>query len=76
MNGALSKEIEWQQNEQELVLELDGDFFGRNMKCVGARISEGTHVGSTRHGGAPSGVGRALHPRGHMVAPLVCSQCQ
>ena len=41
MNGTLSKEIEWQQSELELVLVLDGDFFGRNMKCVGAGISGG-----------------------------------
>ena len=24
-----------QQNELELVLELDGDFFGKKMECVG-----------------------------------------
>ena len=30
-----------QQNELELMLELDGDFFGRKMECVGAGISGG-----------------------------------
>ena len=43
--------------------EMDGDFFGRQKKCVGAGIS----------GGDPRGVheagGHALHPRGHMVGP-------
>ena len=38
----MSKEIEKsQQNELALVLELDGDFFGRKKKCVGAGISGG-----------------------------------
>ena len=31
----------WQQDELELVLELDGDFFGRKMECVGAGVSGG-----------------------------------
>ena len=49
-----------QQNELELVLELDGDFFGKKMECVGASISGGGHQGPTRQGarlgmvGAPS----------------------
>ena len=30
-----------QQNELELVIELDGDFFGRKKKCVGAGINGG-----------------------------------
>ena len=59
----------WQQNELELVLELDGDFFGRKMECVGAGISGGGHHGPKRQGGAPKGCGRALHPRGHVAAP-------
>ena len=29
------------QNELELVLELDGDFFGKKMECVGVGISGG-----------------------------------
>ena len=30
---------------------------------------EGSHCGPTRQGGAPRGVGRALHPRGQVLAP-------
>ena len=37
------------------------------MKCVGPRISGGGPHGVHEAGGAPRGVGRALHPRGHMV---------
>ena len=44
-----------QQNELELVLELDGDFFGRKTKCMGAGISGGGHHGPTRKGGARPG---------------------
>ena len=60
-----------QQNELELVLELDGDFFGKKMECMGAGISGGGHHGPTRQGGAPRGVGcgRALHSRGLVLAP-------
>ena len=36
---------------------------------MGARISGGAHMGSTRQG-ARQGGGRALHPREHMVRPL------
>ena len=32
-------------------------------------------MGPARKGARPGG-GRALHPRGQVVAPLVCSQCQ
>ena len=50
-----------QQNELELVLELDGDFFGKKMECVGAGISgggpPGGHQGPTRQGARPGGVG-------------------
>ena len=69
MRGALSKEIESQQNELELVLELVDDFFGRKKKCVGAGISGGGHCGPTRQGGAPYRGGRALDPRGQVLAP-------
>ena len=51
-------------------------FFGRTMECVGAGISGGGHRGPTRHGGAPRGCGCALHPRGQVDDPLLCSQCQ
>ena len=47
------------------MLELDGDFFGRKKKCVGAGIS-----GRNRPvGGAPCRRGRALDPRGQSLAP-------
>ena len=65
-----------QQNELELVLELDGDFFGRKKKCVGAGISGGEPPWAHEAGGAPRGVERALHPDGQVVDPLLCSQCQ
>ena len=50
------------------MLELAGDFFGRK-ECVVAGIS----------GGEPPWAheaGRALDPRGQVLAPLLCSQCQ
>ena len=59
-----------QQNELELVLELDGDFFGRKKKCVGAGISGGEPPWAHESGGAPwTLVARCL-------LPLLCSQCQ
>ena len=58
-----------QQNELELVLELDGDFFGRKMECVGAGITRGGPPWAHEIGGAPRGCGRAPHPRGHVLAP-------
>ena len=42
-----------QQNELELVLELDGDFSGWKMKCVGAGISGGEPPGAHETGGRP-----------------------
>ena len=51
------------------MLELDGDFFGRKKKCVGAGISGGGPPWAHEAGGAPRGVGRALHPRGQVLAP-------
>ena len=44
-----------QQNELELVLELDGDFFGRKKKCVGAGISGGEPPWAHEAGGVPRG---------------------
>ena len=44
------------------MLELVGDFFGRKKECVGAGISGGGHRG-------PRGRGRALDPRGQVLAP-------
>ena len=56
-----------QQNELELVLELDGDFFGRKKKCVGAGISGGEPPWAHEARGAPwTLVARCL-------LPLLCS---
>ena len=46
------------------------------MKCVAGRINGGGPPWAHKAGGAPRGVGRALHPRGQVDAPLLCSQCQ
>ena len=51
------------------MLELDGDFFGRKMECVGAGISGGGPSWDHETGGAPRGLRRALHPRGLVLAP-------
>ena len=53
------------------MLELDGDFFGRKKKCVDAGISGGEPPWAHEAGGAPRGVGRALHPRGQVASPPV-----
>ena len=58
-----------QQNELELVLELDIRVCGRKKKCVGVGISGGGPPWAHEAGGAPRGVGRALHPRGQVVDP-------
>ena len=50
------------------MLELAGDFFGRKKECVVAGISGGGHQGPTRQGARPGG-GRALDPRGQVLAP-------
>ena len=42
------------------MLELDGDFFGRKKKCVGAGISGGEPPWAHEAGGAPCRGGRAL----------------
>ena len=62
-----------QQNELELVLELDGDFFGRK-KCVGARISGGGPPWAHKTGAHPIGGASTLVAR--CLPPLMCSQCQ
>ena len=41
------------------------------MKCVGAGISGGGPPWAHEAGGAPRGVGRALHPRGQVDAPRI-----
>ena len=45
------------------MLELDGDFFGRKKRCVVAGISGG------KPPWAHEAVGRALDPRGQVLAP-------
>ena len=51
------------------MLELDGDFFGRKKKCVGAGISGGEPPWAHEAGGAPCRGGRTLDPRGQVLAP-------
>ena len=51
------------------MLELDGDYFGKKMECVGAGISGGGPPWAHETGGVPKGCGRALHPRGQVLAP-------
>ena len=51
------------------MLELDGDFFGRKKRCVGAGISGGEPLWAHEVGGAPRGGGRALDPRAQVLAP-------
>ena len=53
------------------MLELDGDFFGRKKECVVVGISGRGPPGAHEVGGAPNGVGRALDPRGQVLAPPV-----
>ena len=65
-----------QQNELELVFELDIGVCGRKKECVGAGISGGGPSWAHEAGGAPCRGGRALDPRGQVVAPLLCSQFQ
>ena len=42
-----------QHNELGLVVELDGDFFGKKIECVGAGISGGEPPGDHEIGGTP-----------------------
>ena len=51
------------------MLELVGDFFGRKKECVGAGISGGEPPWAHEAGGAPCRGGRALDPRGQVLAP-------
>ena len=51
------------------MLELDGDFFWRKKECVGAVISGGEPPWAHEAGGAPCRGGRALDPRGQVLAP-------
>ena len=51
------------------MLRLVGDFFGRKKECVVAGISGGEPPWAHEAGGAPWGCGRALDPRGQVLAP-------
>ena len=53
------------------MLELDIRVCGRKKKCMGERISGGGPPWAHEAGGAPRGVGRAIHPRGQVVDPPV-----
>ena len=50
------------------MLELDIRVCGRKKKKMGAGISGGGPPWAHEAGGAPRGVGRALHPRGALVS--------
>ena len=51
------------------MLELDGDFFGLKMKCVGAGISGGGPPGAHEAGGCALGGGRTLDAHGLVLGP-------
>ena len=53
------------------MLELDGDFFGRKMECVGAEISGGEPPWAHKAGGTPCRGGRTLDPCGQVLAPPI-----
>ena len=51
------------------MLELDIRVCGRKKKYMGAGISGGGPPWAHEAGGAPRGLGRALHPRDQVAAP-------
>ena len=51
------------------MLELDIGVCGRKKRRMGAGISGGGPPWAHEAGGTPWGVGRALHPRGQVLAP-------
>ena len=53
------------------MLELNEDFFGKKMECVGAGISGGGPPWAHETGWRARGCGCALHPRGQVDAPRV-----
>ena len=57
------------------MLELDGDFFGKKMECVGAGISGGGPPGAHETGGAPRGLGAPSTLVAWCLAFLQCFQC-
>ena len=58
------------------MLELDGDFFGKKMECVGAGISGGEPPWAHEAGGRAQGVGVPWTLAARCLLPLLCSQCQ
>ena len=59
----------WQQDVLGLGFELASDVYGRKKEYVVAGISGGEPPWAHEAGGAPRGVGRALDPRGQVLAP-------
>ena len=58
------------------MLELDGDFFGRKIECVGAGISGGGPPGAHETGRArPEGVGAPSTLVAWCLPLLQCFQC-
>ena len=53
------------------MLELDGDFFGRKKKCVGAGISAGEPPWAHEARGARQGGGCTVDPRGQVLTPPI-----
>ena len=53
------------------MLELDGDFFGKKMECVGAGISGGGPPGAHEIGGRAQGVWERLP----LSWPGACPSC-
>ena len=58
------------------MLELVFRVCGRKKKRMGAGISGGGPPWAHEAGGVPCRGGCALDPRGQVLAPLLCSQCQ
>ena len=58
------------------MLELVGDFFWEEEEVCGCRNKWRVATVGPRGRGTPCRGGRALDPRGQVLAPLLCSQCQ
>ena len=58
------------------MLELDGDFFGKKMECVGASISGGGPPWAHEAGAHPIGVGAPWTLVARCQLPLLCSRCE
>ena len=73
MSGSFGQgDRKWQQDELELMLELVGDFWEEE-GVWGCRNKWRGPSWAHETGGAPRGSGRAVHPRGQVLAPLMCS---